>query len=82
MGKRKEWKFTIGIAAPNQYPDLEVNPTNIYCHMSEEDRLKACVEGLAELLALNMRENPTAFKITKEPDKQSLKPAYQLALDL
>lgn len=82
MGKRKEWKFEIAIAAPNQYPDLELNPTNNYCHMSEEERLKACVEGLADLIVLARKENPTAFKFTKEPDKQSLKPANQLTFDL
>lgn len=32
MGKRKEWKFEVAIAAPNQYPDLELNPTNNFCH--------------------------------------------------
>ena len=50
MGKRKEWKFEISIARPNQQPDLEVNPTNIYTQMSEEERLEACVEGLADNL--------------------------------
>ena len=69
MGKRKEWKFEIAVAAPNQYPDLELNPTNIYSEMSEAERLDACVEGLAELLALTMQENPNAFKSNKAPDR-------------
>lgn len=82
MRKRKEWKFEVAIAAPNQYPDLERNPTNNFCDMSEEDRLKACVDGLADVIISARKENPTAFKITQKPDKQGLKPAHQLVLDL
>jgi len=49
--------FTIEVAAPNAYPDLEVNPTNPFTQMSDEKRLEDIVETLGVIWAQTVFEH-------------------------
>lgn len=48
---RKQFHFKVTIADPNDYPDLEKNPTNPFCHMSDEERIDELTDMLGEMWA-------------------------------
>ncbi len=55
--RAKPMIFTIEVAAPNAYPDLEVNPTNPFTQMSDEKRLEDIVETLGIIWAQTVIEH-------------------------
>ena len=55
--RAKPMIFTIEVAAPNAYPDLEVNPTNPFTQMSDEQRLEDIVETLGIIWAQTVLEH-------------------------
>jgi len=49
-------RLEINLVAPDAYPDLKENPTNLYSQMSDKERLQGFVETMSLIWAETCRE--------------------------